>query len=248
MAWFGCIGKLPPFDEMVIQLTDTVTSFVIESFDFNSSVSDSVDAVFHTQTTESPTDTISSFEIPSMSFVSATDNVATELTGYLFNYEDVTIYGSPTLIITDVDWDQATFGNKAWRFEYKCTEKTSSGSGLALLGVGGTYAYYGDRDYGGSPVYQTRNNQYVQISQSSHGLNVEVAIEYDGNGTLKVYYDDVLDATINNFDPEYLTDSPSDMTKIYLRAWRFSGTTLANSNYLNYYNGHFDYIRMKFLD
>ena len=86
------------------------------------------------------------------------------------------------------------------------------------------------------------------MSQSYHGLNVKVAIEYDGNGTLKVYYDDVLDATINNFDPEYLTDSPSDMTKIYLGAWRFSGTTLANSNYLNYYNGHFDYIRMKFLD
>ena len=162
---------------------------------------------------------------------------------WLFNYENVVIYGRETLIFTDIDYDVATFGNKAWVFQFKCTELTSTGSTLALFGAGTTF-FLGANNYGQTLIKQNRSDSnYTYISTSGVGsINKDISIEYDGNGTLKTYVNGTLDKTVTHFNPEYLTDAPSDATKIFLGAWRYEAT-----QYLNFWNGTFAYIRMKFM-
>ena len=229
MAWFGCIGKLPPFDEMVIQLTDTVTSFVIESFDFNSSVSDSVDAVFHTQTTESPTDTISSFEIPSMSFVSATDSVTTELTEPepLFEYENVTIASSSDCINTGIPYD---FGTNPWKLEFSVNPSPTSES--CIMSSNSRVEYY--MSNGDFRIWVNGNRIFT--GQGNIQANDDVRFEYDGNGTAKLYVNDVLITTATGLSLSYDTSSSSN---IYLGYYHY------DNDYV--YQGTINYIKITIL-
>ena len=162
---------------------------------------------------------------------------------WLFNYENVTFNGAETVILTDIDYDVATFGNKAWKFQFKWTVKDSrNGSSVALMAAGRN-RYYGGDIYGYQTCFRNTSNNYIYFTNGNVNPGNDISIEYDGNGTINTYVNDVLNKTITNFDPDYLTGTPDSESKIFLGAWRNN-----QGNYSNIWNGTFEYIRMKFLD
>jgi len=155
---------------------------------------------------------------------------------YLFNYENLTIPTIQDVVDTGIKWDTDTFSGKSWRIELKYTKSGSGEQGIfyfnnvnnasIVTSSGRKFQYYNSNH---SPTYTTLYNTAIADTDN-------VALEYDGNGTLDVYINDIKVNTITNFDPGYVTGTASVNIKIgaYDTVERFQGT--------------FEYIRMKFLD
>lgn len=156
---------------------------------------------------------------------------------YLFNYENLTIPTIQDVVDTGIKWDTDTFSGKSWRIELKYTKSGSGEQGIFYFNNvnnasivasnrGNLLQYYNSNH---SPTYTTLYDAIIRDTDN-------VALEYDGNGTLDVYIDDSKVNTITNFDPGFINGTASVNIKIgaYDTVERFQGT--------------FDYIRMKFLD
>ena len=226
MAWFGCMGKRPPFDTIHIDVSDNITSFSMSGYGFDLSVSESVAEAFLTPQAETLNDIISSFNIPTYSFASATDNVSTTLVEPepLFEYEDITIASSSDCIDTGIPYD---FGTNPWKLEFSVNPSPTSES--CIMSSNGRVEYY--MANGDFRVWVNGNRIFT--SGSNIQANDDVRFEYNGSGTAKLYVNDVLIATSNSFNPNYNTSSSSN---IYLGYYHYG------NDYV--YQGTINYIKL----
>lgn len=155
---------------------------------------------------------------------------------YLFNYENLTIPTIQDVVDTGIKWDTDTFSGKSWRIELKYTKSSGGEQGIfyfnnvnnaSIVTSSGGYLQYYNSNL--NPKYTTLYSNIIKGTDN-------IALEYDGNGTLDIYIDDVKVNTITNFDAGFVSGTASVNVKIgaYQTVERFQGT--------------FEYIRMKFLD
>lgn len=153
---------------------------------------------------------------------------------YLFEYTNVVMSGASDTIITDIDWNENTFSGKKWVLEFSVDPFTSSSTRAALISTSTDNMNYFMRSRN---FRQRINANESSVFSTSLYANDQIQIEYDGNGTAKLYVGGVLKATNSNHNPAYASGSGVNKIRIGARpdnSWPYTGTI--------------NYIRLKFID
>ena len=153
---------------------------------------------------------------------------------YLFEYTNIVMSGASDTIITDVDWNEATFSGKKWRLEFSVDPFTSSSTRAALISTSTDNMNYFMRSRN---FRQRIGTNEASVFSTSLYANDQIAVEYDGSGTVTLYVGGVLKATKTGHNPSYASGSTTNKIRIGARpnnAWPYSGTI--------------NYIRLKFID
>lgn len=136
----------------------------------------------------------------------------------LIDYDSLTMESVSDAITTDIDWNEATFGNKKWKLEFMFS--SYSGSGVSsgdrtILQLGSDRAIFYDEN--NKIQFWTQTQGYNPMEEESLTNSYKPFVfEYDGNGILTSYVDNVLSG-IYHIDTDY--ESGSSAAKIIIGAY-----------------------------
>ena len=155
---------------------------------------------------------------------------------YLFEYTNVVIASASDCIVTDVNWNEATFSGKKWQLEFSLSRINSSSSREAIIGTSTDNINFLFRSSRLSQRISTSNYNIGNSLNASSDINKDIILQYDGT-KYNLSVGGSSKGSLNPANPSYASGSNTNKIIIGKRP---------DGNWL--YTGTINYIRLKFID
>ena len=153
---------------------------------------------------------------------------------YLFEYTNIVIASASDCIVTDVDWNEATFSGKKWQSEFSL-DHVSGSSREAIIGTSTDNMNFFIRNrYFKERIGANEYNAGNQLGSSD--MNKDIILQYDGT-RFYLFVGGSAKGGLNPANPAYASGSNTNKIIIGKRP---------DGNWL--YTGTINYIRLKFID